>query len=137
MKASPNYDKFPTVRVSSADGACVQGWDAIAERLRQAMTRRGRRKIVLTVECYTGVEEARVLAELKLRLAPALAVHARDAMLPPEKIDALVWPFLGGSDPVFGFLSGLTLPQFFDPERLSYWRTAVEQVKEGVVLVVG
>ena len=40
-------------------------------------------------------------------------------MLPPEKIDALVAPFLGGDDPVFGFLSGLTLPQFFDEERLA------------------
>jgi len=52
------------------------------------------------------------------RLAPALAVDVRDAMLPPEKIDKLVAPFLGGNDPVFGFLSGLTLPEFFDAEKV-------------------
>ena len=136
MRAS-NYDKAPAVKVPGGEGACVQGWDAIAERLRQAIARCNRRKTVVTVECYTGVDEAQVLAELKLRLAPVLAVHAREAMLPPERIEALVAPFLGGNDPVLGFLSGLELPQFFDPARVAHWRKAVEQVKEGVVLVVG
>lgn len=134
---TPNYDKFPVVPVPGGDGACVRGWDAIAERLGRAIAGRTQGKVVLTVECYTGVDEVEVLTELKQRLAPALAVHAGEAMMVPERIDALVSPFLGGSDPVFGFLSGLNLEQFFDPERLRYWRSAVEQVKEGVVLVVG
>ena len=50
-----------------------------------------------------------------------LALQAAEAMLPPSRIEALVAPFLGGDDPVFGFLSGLTLPQFFDPDG---WRIA-------------
>jgi mannose-6-phosphate isomerase class I len=133
----PNYDKFPAVAVSGADGDCVQGWDAIAERLRHAMAGCNRPRVVLSVECYTGVDEADVLGRLKAHLAPALTVDARQAMWPPESIDALVTPFLGGNDPVFGFLSGLDLQQFFDPERLAHWRSAIERVKEGAVLIVG
>jgi mannose-6-phosphate isomerase class I len=136
MKIS-NYDKFPMVPVPSGDAACVQGWDAIAQRLHRTMSECGRKKIVITVECYTGVDETQVLAELKVRLSPVLTLHAREALLPPGKIDALVSPFLGGSDPVFGFLSGLNLPQFFDPERLRRCRKAVEKAKDGMVLVVG
>jgi mannose-6-phosphate isomerase class I len=132
-----NYDKFPKVAVPGASNACVQGWDAIASQLRQAIAGRERKKIVFTIECYPGVHEASVLAELSGRLSPALAIHARDAMLPAERIDALVAPFLGGDDPVFGFLSGLKLPQFFDSDRLWYWRETVERVESGIVLIVG
>jgi hypothetical protein len=40
-------------------------------------------------------------------------VHTFYPLLPPEKIDALVRPYLGGNDPVFGYLCDLELPQFF------------------------
>jgi len=137
MMRMSHYDRYPAISVPGGDGACVQGWKAIAERLRQALMGQSQRKVVLTVECYTGVDEDQVLDELKARLAPVLIVRARDAMLSSEGVDALVSPFLGGNDPVFGFLSGLDLAQFFDTERMAHWRSLVEQVREGLVLVVG
>jgi mannose-6-phosphate isomerase class I len=132
-----NYDKFPVVSVPNSADACVAGWDAIGAKLRQAIAQRGARKTVVVVVCYTGVHENEVLRELQSRLKPALALRAAEAMLPPEKIDSLVAPFLGGNDPVFGFLSGLTLPEFFDAEKLRSLRGAVEKVSEGIVLIVG
>jgi mannose-6-phosphate isomerase class I len=132
-----NYDKFPYVPVPEGEGACVEGWAAIAERLKQAIAQANRQRCAVVVECYPGVDEAQVLAELTVRLAPALAVHAAQAMLAPERIDRLVAPFLGGDDPVFGFLSGLSLPQFFDPQKLWQMRESVERVSEGLVLIVG
>ena len=132
-----NYDKSPYVAVPEGEAACVEGWAAIAGRLKQALARANRQQLTLVVECYPGVDEAQVLAELTARLAPVLAVHAAQAMLPPERIDRLVAPFLGGDDPVFGFLSGLNLPQFFDPQKLCAMRESVEGVPEGLVLIVG
>ncbi len=132
-----NYDKFPVVPVPDAAGACVVGWDAIGDRLRQAIARRSARRTVLVVECYPGVHEDEVRQELERRVQPALTVRAADAMLSPASVDALVEPFLGGDDPVFGFLSDLTLPEFFDEERLRHDREAIRRVGEGVVLVVG
>jgi mannose-6-phosphate isomerase class I len=132
-----NYDKFPFVSVPGARNACVTGWTDISARLQQAIAGRGSRKSVLVVECYTGVDEAAVLKELQSRLAPDQVIRAADAMWPAEKVDALVAPFLGGNDPVFGFFSGLTLPQFFDPEQLRHCRTQLAQVHEGLVLIVG
>jgi mannose-6-phosphate isomerase class I len=132
-----NYDKFPFVSVPGGEGACASGWPAIAARLKQAIAQRGGRKTVLVVECYTGVNEEEVLRQFQEALKPSIVVRARESMLPPEKIDALVAPFLGGNDPVFGFLSGLTLPQFFDQEQLWSRRKAVQRVTDGVVLLVG
>ena len=133
----PNYDKYPYVAVPGADKSCVSGWDAIGERLTRAIQSRPAQKTVLTVECYPGVHETEVSRELQQRLGPALVLHAREAMLPAEKIDALVAPFLGGDDPVFGFLCGLALPQFFDETAVQHLRGRIGSVAEGLVLIVG
>src|SRR5882724_10269356 len=115
----PNYDKFPCVAVPGGENACFQGWDAIAHRLLQAVAKRNQNKLVLVVECYTGVDETQVLTELQFRLQPAVVVDVREALLPPAIIDSLVAPYLGGNDPVFGFLSDLKLPGFFDSLRVA------------------
>ena len=132
-----NYEKFPFVAVPDGANACVAGWPGIAARLCQAVAGRTAKKTVLVMECYPGVDENAVLNELRLRLTPALVVRANEALLPPEKIDALVAPFLGGDDPVFGFLSDLTLPQFFDAGRLRQFQAQVENAGDGLILVVG
>ena len=132
-----NYDKFPFVSVPTSGDACVSGWDAISARLQQAISKRAARKTVLVVECYTGVHEDEALRELRSRLKPALALRTNEAMLPPEKIDALVAPFLGGDDPVFGFLTGLALPEFFDDAKVQMMHRQIEKVSDGLVLIVG
>lgn len=132
-----SYDKFPSVPVAGAGKSCVTGWDEIAARLRQAIAERVVRKTVVVVECYTGVDEAQILAELGLRLGAVLTVAAAEALLPPNMIDGLVQPFLGGDDPVFGFLSGLELPQFFDEAKIARFRSRIEKAAEGVIVVAG
>ena len=132
-----NYDKFPYVAVPGGENAATQGWDLIAERLRRAIEERGPKKIVVAVECNAGVNDAEILVQLKARLSPAYCLSPRDAMLPPEKIDPLVAPFLGGDDPVFGFLCGLTLDQFFNPEGIAELRARIALQEQGLVLVVG
>lgn len=125
---SPNYDKNPFVSVPGGDGRCAVGWDAVADRLRGAAK--------LVVECYPGVDEAAIIHELGSRLNFSLVIDMRGLFRPAEEIERLVDPFLGGDDPVFGFLCGLNLPEFFDGELV---RQAKEKVANamGSVLVVG
>jgi mannose-6-phosphate isomerase class I len=132
-----NYDKFPIVSVPDGANGCVVGWDAIAAKLQTAVAIRAAGKTVIVVECYPGVHENELLHELKLRLKPALALHAGEALLLSEKIDALVQPFLGGDDPVFGFMSELNLPEFFEPDKVRDLRDKVDGVSEGIALIVG
>ena len=136
MKA-PSYDRTPFVAVPDGDGACVEGWDAIATRIRGSLARLSVPRPVLCIECYPGVDEARIATELGARLQPALVLEARFALKSPAEIDRLVAPFLGGEDPVFGFHSGLQLPEFFDSAKLGDLRRRVEAVPAGLVLIVG
>jgi len=133
-----NYDKYPFVAVpDTSKEDCVAGWTDIASCLQKAILKRRSAKPILVVECYPGVDEMAVLNELKSRLSPALTIHAADAMLSPAKIDKLVERSLGGDDPVFGRLSGLSLVNFFDAEPLWRFRRTIDELKEGLVLVVG
>ena len=117
----PNYDKAPFVNVPGH--TCDVGWDAIAARLTG----------VVAVECYPGIHEQEIITELRQRLRPAVVIHTREAMLPAAEIDRLVEPFLGGNDPVFGFLTNLKLEQFFDPVKLAELQKRIQ----GSALVVG
>jgi mannose-6-phosphate isomerase class I len=132
-----NYDKFPKVNVPDSAGACVAGWAPCAERLRRAIAERNGGRTVLVIECYPGVNEAEILTEIRNTLTPALVLQVAQALLPPERIEALVAPYLGGSDPVFGFMSGLKLPEFFDLEAIRYQQSRIEAVRSGLVVVIG
>ena len=137
-----NYDKSPFIDVPNSTGACATGWDEIAARLRDVVAARaaqGARRTLVVVECYTGVDESQILRECARALAPtlALALDARDFLLPPAEIDRLIAPFLGGDDPIFGFLCGLELPQFFSPEKVETARAKIAAVQSGVILVCG
>ena len=136
MRAS-NYDKYPTISVPNTQGTCVTGWEGIAQRLRRAVAHRPAAKTTLVVECYCGVAEEQILSELGRRLSPVLAISAKDALLPSTKIETLIAPFLGGNDPVFGFMSDLTLPQFFDAQKVEQFRQQANRPTQGLVLIVG
>ncbi len=132
-----NYDRHPVITVPNSANTCVAGWDAIALRLAQAIAARAARKTVIVVECYPGVDEASIALELTRRLHPAHKVKSADALLAPEQIDALVEPYLGANDPVFGVMNDLALPQFFNQARVELMRNRVADSPSGVTLVVG
>lgn len=131
-----NYDKLPFVPVRGTD-TCVAGWDDIAQQLQQAVRQRAAAKTVLCIECYPGVHEGQVRAELETRLRPELTLSSAVALLSPGQVDKLVAPFLGGGDPVFGFIADLELKQFFDPDRIAHLRSRIAELERGLVLVVG
>jgi mannose-6-phosphate isomerase class I len=134
---SSNYDKFPVIAVSGGDAACVRGWEAVGQRLGQAADHLGRRKRGLAVECYPGVDETDVANQLAAQLKPRLLIRACQALKPESEIEGLCRPFLGGNDPVFGYLSNLSLPQFFDGEKVSALARQVQRIEAGLVLIVG
>lgn len=128
-----NYDKSPTVTVPGF--GCDVGWDAIAAALTAAMRERPHRTPVLAVECYPGVDEECLAAELSSRLRPAVTIRAADALRPVAEIDRLLEPYLGREDPVFGLLCGLELAEFFDEGRIA--ELAGTAAAATSVLVVG
>lgn len=129
-----NYDKLPCIDVPGHE--CHSGWGAIARELAAALNRCDSPAPLLVVECYPGVDELKLADELAARLKPGLAVVAAPAMKEPEEIDQLIAPYLGGDDPVFGFICPLQLQDFFDETRLTKLRQQAKSAR-GLTLVVG
>lgn len=106
------YDLYPAFPLQS--GQVQLGFESLAERLASC------NQVIL--DGYGGG----LWEHFRQRLQAALAqggVQARwvdvsAALLPPAEIDALVAPYLGGEDPLFGRCSEVELADFFDPQRL-------------------
>ncbi len=131
------YDKVPSVRVLGFEGDLSKGWEAIGERLKAAVESRGGASGVLAVECYSGLLDEEVLPALRTGLEiDAVIETERDVFLEPQAVDALVAPWLGGDDPIFGFLTRLRMEDFLDPVRLQAARETIENAS-GWVLVYG
>ena len=106
------YDIYPAFPVGP--GQIQVGFSALAEQLTTA------RQVV--IDGYPGVLwedfRTRLEAELMGRGLRSAWRSAAEAMWPVDKVNALVAPYLGGDDPLFG--QGFTgaLRDFFDSERL-------------------
>jgi mannose-6-phosphate isomerase class I len=125
MNGRSNYDKAPCVDVPGH--ACDVGWNAIAGRLGGHVA----------VECYPGVDDLEITERLTRHLKPSLVVRARDAMKPVDEIDRLVAPFLGGDDPVFGFMSRLPMAAFFDEAKRAAFEARVRSAPSALVVGAG
>ncbi|MHB8502471.1 MAG: class I mannose-6-phosphate isomerase [Candidatus Acidiferrales bacterium] len=128
-----NYDKRPFVQVSADERDCEAGWNEVGAHLRAVI---GAARRVVCVECYPGVFVDEIESALKADLHPAIVVCAEECMKTPQEIDRLTKPYLRNEDPVFGRLTSLVLPDFFDPAKLSSARNAIEQ-SSGTALIVG
>ncbi len=137
-KRKPNYDKFPSVAVPAPhDSSLRTGWDAIAAELRTGIARLGRKRTVVAVECYPGVHADDISRELAARLAPALLLDTAAWFKSPAEIDALLKPYLGGDDPVFGYLSTREeMEDLMVPDLRTRAANALAAAT-GIVLVVG
>ncbi len=110
-----NFDKFPEVIVHGYNGA--MGWNEIAQELTSRIQSLSKNQLVLKLECYHGVLIDPVIDQLKLIFPEAVLVDVSTALLPSEELEKKVYPFVT-DDPVFGYLSPLTMADFYDARAL-------------------
>ena len=135
----PNYDKSPVVEVPGHDSGCRRGWDAICAELNRAITAglSKKRRWIVAVECYAGVHEEQVASQLRAGLtAAAHFLTTTGVFKSPSALERELAPYLGGDDPLFGFLSPLTIDTFLDGDKQQALRQHVE-TQEGAVIVFG
>jgi hypothetical protein len=130
---NPNYDKYPSVKITGHETACWAGYDAIFDKIQGEIAVKGLQKTVVVLETYPGVDDAEVLNALKSRLAPDLFLQAETALLDVAEIDRLTYPDVT-DDRIFGYMTRLTIGQFFDPEKVENMRKQVRDAKGLVVL---
>ena len=130
------YDKTPIVAV---DGhPCWTGWDAICTRLGEAIRALQKSNVVVAIECYSGILDEELIPALSAGLG-ATAFHetAKTVFKTPAAVDALVAPWLGGDDPVFGFMTSLTMMDFLVPEKVEALKAHLAAMDSGVHVVYG
>ncbi len=130
-----NYDKYPFVQVTD-EKVCIEGWEPIFTAIKQKVDTLTGKKALVVVECYQGVHHDELRTQLKNGLNPDLFIDASESMLPEKEIDALVAPYLT-DDPVFGYITDLTLDQFFSRQKLEVSREKIEKADSGLILVYG
>lgn len=111
------YDIYPAHDLGP--GRILRGYAALAAALAQATGGQG----PVTIDGFPGVLWAQLRAGLEAAFA-ALGVNATwtdvgEALLPPEALEDVLAPFLGGDDPVFGRVYPAGLDTFFDAHRLA------------------
>lgn len=122
-----NYDRFPSTKIT---GTILQGWDAVHTLLVECF----KVKKVVAVDFYAGVREEEVAGELEL-LSPTLFINTRNLMKPQDEIKAMTERFMT-DDVLFGYVTNLTLNDYFDVEKLEQARKQVADAT-GRVIIVG
>lgn len=122
-----NYDRFPSTKIT---GTILQGWDAVHALLVECF----KAKKVVVVDFYAGVREEEVAGELEL-LSPTLFINTRNLMKPQDEIKAMTERFMT-DDVLFGYVTNLTLNDYFDAEKLEEARKQVADTT-GRVIIVG
>ncbi|HVV68386.1 MAG TPA: class I mannose-6-phosphate isomerase [Gammaproteobacteria bacterium] len=133
-----SYNHFPTTTITGFSGQCWRGWPAVCTELNQVISALSSRQsqVIIAIETYTGLHDQEVAGKLQAGLQHQAFLYTQSAFKSSEQIDALIAPFLGGNDPIFGFYTHLTLEAFFDPDKQLAFRNEI-LAKKGVVVVYG
>ncbi len=121
------YNKYPAIAVN---GFIASGWDAIFEKLSKEFDT-GR---PLIVDGYTGVNYDQLIDTFSV-LNPELIIDTRDLLISVEEVRSLTDRFIT-DDVLFGYLSNITLPEYFNRKKLLAARQAIHETK-GRILVIG
>jgi len=132
LQGEPNYDKYPVVKVKNAQHNCVTGWENICKLLREQLDNIHANKKVMVVECYQGVMDEEIISALQKNLKGTY-FFSKDYMLSENEIDSLVYPDVT-DDEVFGYMTRLTLKDFFDTSKLNDAKRLIEKEKETVII---
>lgn len=122
-----NYDKFPSTKIS---GTVVQGWEAIISSLADKLDA----EEALVIDMYTGVYEDEVIGELA-KLSSWPVINTRSLFKPEDEIRRMTERFMT-DDVLFGYVTNLTMADYFDPEKLQAARKQITATK-GKVAIVG
>lgn len=106
------YDIYPAFPLEP--GLILAGYDLLAETITKTQ------KVI--IDGFPGVFwehfQSKLSASLEARGMKAHFVSVAGALLSPEEIEQRIAPYLGGSDPLFGFRYQGKLIDFFDADRL-------------------
>jgi mannose-6-phosphate isomerase class I len=127
-----NFNKYPEIAIKGFKG--YTGWETIVDEISRKVNGGGKKTVV--VECYPGVQLQLFIETIKRDLKHFRLVDAAKAMKSEADIEKMVYPFVT-DDPVFGYITPLSLEEFFEASLLQDLAAEITMVEEEVVIVYG
>jgi len=134
LQGKSNYDKWPVIKLKRVQHECLAGWEAIGKHLLEQLNKIPTNKKVISFECYQGVIDKEIIPVLQHKLKGTW-LFSKDYMLSENEIDSLVYPDVT-DDEVFGYMTRLTIKDFFDASKLKDAKRLIEE-NERTVIVYG
>jgi mannose-6-phosphate isomerase class I len=129
------YDKTPFIEVDEKAKETVSGWAEIVSCLKKRIKGLDTTDMIIVLDYYPGVNEEELLQHLIKPLRITNLFNTNDLFKTQEKIKQLTYPDVT-DDPVFGYITRLTLKDFFDEKKFCNCRTHLKSLK-GLSLVFG
>ena len=130
-KAYGNYVTKPLVPLKR-ELDCISGWNSVFNLIAEKRSAGSR---IFVMDLYPGVEEKSVVDNIKNYFENAIIIKVSDALYPYEKLEDIFRDYIT-QDRVFGYMTGKSIKDCFDEEKLSSLRKIVDKC-EGEVFIVG
>lgn len=131
-----NYEKFPAIEVTKDSDDCTIGWEKISRVLNGYISNIAKEKAVVVIDCYHGVDHTEVENAIHKNIQYHKFYKSTNAFKSEIEITELVYPFVT-DDRVFGFMSTLTIEDFFDREKSLMIQNDIDELREGIVIIYG
>ncbi|NGM61089.1 mannose-6-phosphate isomerase [Sphingobacterium sp. SGG-5] len=130
-----NYDKQPRVTIDGDTTASHEGWKNCCKAIAKKLDNIQKDKKVVVFECYHGVNDREIMPMLKSNF-PGKFYHTPDYMHAEAHIQQLVYPDVT-DDRVFGYITRLRMPDFFDETKVASVQKYINEQPSGVFYVYG
>lgn len=119
------YKKNPSIIL---DGFIKTGWDNIISTIGKQKTSEG----IIVIDCYTGINYDELKSQF-VKLKPQLFIDTKDLLISESKVEELTKRFMT-DDVLFGYMSNVSLSEYFDIEKLKTARKLISETKERIII---
>ena len=131
-----NYEKNPVIEMKGMEKEAFQSYENILEELKSKKDSLNKKKTVMVLDYYHGVDEKEVYENLVSKTGAVKLINIADYKLSEEYLsDELKREIT--EDRVFGVLSVRTIEEFFDMKKIEELKKEINEISEGLVVVYG
>jgi mannose-6-phosphate isomerase class I len=130
-----NFNNHPFLEAHS-DYHCLVGWEQIIFEMKRKIASVNSKKIIVAIEYYQGVLCEEITPVFQNELNPVFFISTVDLFREYSEISQMVFPDVTNNR-LFGFLSRLTLPDYFNRITLREIQQKIDTFESGMILIVG
>jgi len=129
-----NFNNKPSVRVHG-NYEVWKGWKSICAELNRSISSLEKSSVTIVIETYQGVIDEELVQALENGLKHDQWINAENFQKPETEIREMIYPDVT-DDRIFGYMTSLTMEDFFDNEKL-YSARQILNVSDGIKVIYG